>query len=61
MKKKETSTTEAAAILLTITGCLTQLAPVMNTYPVGGIILTAIIAIGAISAICWKKRKREEE
>jgi hypothetical protein len=61
MRKKETSSTEAAAILLTITGCLAQLAPVMNTYPVGGIILTAIIAIVVIGVIYWRRGKRDED
>jgi hypothetical protein len=56
MKRKETSNTEAAAIILTITGCLTQLAPVMNAYPVGGIILTVIAAIGGI---CWAVKQRK--
>ena len=56
MKKKETSNTEAAAILVTITGCLTQLAPIMDAHRVGSMIMTVIVAI---AGICWVIKKRE--
>jgi uncharacterized membrane protein YjjB (DUF3815 family) len=56
MKHKDASNTEAAAIALTITGCITQLAPVMDKYPVGSIISAFIVGI---ISICWKRNRSE--
>lgn len=56
MKNKEANNTEAAAIVLTITGCVTQLAPIMDKYPLGSIIAAIIIGI---VGICWKSKRSE--
>lgn len=46
MKKKETTSTELIVLMTAVTTCMTQLTPVIDSYPIGGAILVTAIAIG---------------